>query len=114
MLKKLGVGEIEMAEDGRMALETLEKDPAFDLVMSDMWMPVMDGSELIKRIRANARLAQLKVVSITADVEARTNYQELGFDTILLKPVTVETLTDAFATVNDQVLRGCSKTNDML
>jgi CheY-like chemotaxis protein len=99
MLEKLGVTEIELAEDGRAALETLERDSAFDLVMSDMWMPVMDGGELIKRIRADERLAQLKVCSITADVEARMNYRELGFDVILLKPVTVEKLADLFAMV---------------
>ena len=99
MLEKLGVAEIELAEDGRAALETLERDSAFDLVMSDMWMPVMDGGELIKRIRSDERLAQLKVCSITADVEARMNYRELGFDVILLKPVTVEKLADLFATV---------------
>ena len=99
MLEKLGVAEIELAEDGRCALEMLEKDPVFDLVMSDMWMPVMDGAELIKRIRADACLTQLKVCSITADVEARANYRDLGFDVILLKPVTVEKLADLFATV---------------
>ena len=99
MLTKLGITDIELAEDGKVALERLEEDPAFDLVMSDMWMPVMDGAELIKRIRADARFAQLKVCSITADVEARINYRELGFDVILLKPVTVEKLTDLFATV---------------
>ena len=99
MLTKLGISDIELAEDGKVALERLEEDPAFDLVMSDMWMPVMDGAELIKRIRADARFAQLKVCSITADVEARINYRELGFDVILLKPVTIEKLTDLFATV---------------
>ena len=99
MLKKLGITDIELAEDGKVALERLEQDSAFDLVMSDMWMPVMDGAELIKRIRADARLAKLKVCSITADVEARRNYQQLGFDMMLLKPVTVEKLADLFATV---------------
>ena len=99
MLTKLGVTDIELAEDGKVALERLEENPAFDLVMSDMWMPVMDGAELIKRIRADERFAQLKVCAITADVEARTNYRELGFDVILLKPVTGEKLVDLFATV---------------
>ena len=70
----------------------LEKDSAFDLVMSDMWMPVMDGIELIKNIRANERLSKLNVCSITADVEARTTYKEQGFDSFLLKPVTIEKL----------------------
>jgi CheY-like chemotaxis protein len=94
ILKKLGVKDIKLVEDGKVALETLEGDPSFDLVMSDMWMPVMDGAELVKRIRADPRLAHLKVCSISADVETRANYRELGFDEMLLKPVTIEKLTD--------------------
>ena len=97
LLKKLGITDIELAEDGKMALELLAKDPAFDLVMSDIWMPVMDGAEMAKRIRADEHLAHLKVCAITADVEARTNYREQGFDSLLLKPVTIKTLTDFFA-----------------
>ena len=57
-------------------------------------MPVMDGIELIKRIRGDERLAHLKVCSITADVEARTTYREQGFDALLLKPVTIEKLAE--------------------
>ena len=96
LLTRLGVRDIVLAEDGKAALEKLEADPAFDLVLSDMWMPVMDGSELVKRIRADERLAHLKVCSITADVEARTTYREQGFDMLLLKPVTIEKMADLF------------------
>ena len=96
VLARLGVKDIVLAEDGKAALEKLEADPAFDLVLSDMWMPVMDGSELVKRIRADERLAHLKVCSITADVEARTTYREQGFDMLLLKPVTIEKMADLF------------------
>jgi CheY-like chemotaxis protein len=94
LLTRLGINDIELAEDGKAALEKLEADPAFDLVLSDMWMPVMDGAELVKRIRADGRLAHLKVCSITADVEARMTYREQGFDMLLLKPVTIEKMTD--------------------
>ena len=96
LLTKLGVSDIVLAEDGKAAFDKLEADPAFDLVLSDMWMPVMDGSELVKRIRADERLAHLKVCSITADVEARTTYREQGFDMLLLKPVTIEKMADLF------------------
>ena len=42
-----------------------------------------------------ARLAVwLKVCSITADVESRANYRELGFDALLLKPVTIEKMSE--------------------
>lgn len=94
MLKKLGITDIEVAVDGRAALDVLEKDQSFDIVLSDMWMPVMDGAELVRRIRGDERLAHLKVCSITADVEARTTYKEQGFDDLLLKPVTIEKLTE--------------------
>ena len=94
MLRKIGITDIELAVDGRAALDVLEKDQSFDLVMSDMWMPVMDGSELIRRIRDDERLAHLKVCSITADVEARTTYREQGFDALMLKPVTIEKLAE--------------------
>ena len=97
LLAKLGVKDVELAVDGVAALAKLEKDQFFDWVLSDMWMPAMDGAELIKRIRADARLAQLKVCSVTADVEARAHYREQGFDALLLKPVTVENLRELFA-----------------
>ncbi|MBR3222104.1 MAG: response regulator [Kiritimatiellae bacterium] len=97
LLKKLGVADIVLAENGRAALDMLEFDCAFDVVMSDMWMPVMDGAELVQRIRADERLARLNVCSITADVEARTTYREQGFDSLLLKPVTIEKLTELFS-----------------
>ena len=97
MLEEINITDIELAEDGKVALDILKRDPTFDLVMSDMWMPVMDGTELIKCIRADERLAKLKVCSITADVEARTTYREQGFDSFLMKPVTIKELMDFFA-----------------
>ena len=97
MLRKLGVADIELAVDGAAALEMLKKDSDFDWVLSDMWMPVMDGPELVKRIREDGRLAHLKVCSVTADVEARTVYKEQGFDALLLKPMTVDGLKGLFA-----------------
>ena len=101
MLRKLGIASAEFAENGKVALEMLEKDSAFDLVMTDMWMPVLDGIGLVKGIRANERLAKLNVCLITADVEARTTCREQGFDAFLLKPVTIEALTALFCRTPD-------------
>jgi len=99
MLKKLGITNVTLAENGKVALDLLEKDPAFDLVMTDMWMPVMDGDKLVKVIRADKRLAPLKVCLITADVEARSTYRNLGFDAILLKPVTLDKMSALFSEI---------------
>ena len=96
MLKKLGITNIVLAEDGKDALAKIEKGPAFDLVLTDLWMPVMDGNELVKAIRADKRIASLKVCAITADVEVRSTYKDIGFDMILLKPVTLDKMSDLF------------------
>ena len=97
ILKKLGIADVEQAEDGSAALDKLEKDSAFDIVLTDMWMPIMDGAELIRRIRADERLAKLKVCAITADVETRETYGKQGFDMLLLKPVTLEKVKELFS-----------------
>ena len=80
--------------DGEEALKILvapETKP-FDLVLSDLWMPNMDGGDLVRAIRANPALASLRVVAVTADVESRGTSTDMGFDGILLKPVTAEKL----------------------
>jgi len=93
MLKKLGTFDIVMARDGKEALDILTSaDASFDLVLTDMWMPVMDGEGLVRAVRADGRLAALPVHVVTADTEMPGKYREIGFDGLLLKPVTVEKL----------------------
>ena len=93
MLKKLGTFEVVMAKDGQEALDILNSsDTPFDLVLTDMWMPVMDGEGLVRAIRADGKLASIPVHVVTADTEMQGKYSETGFDGILLKPVTVEKL----------------------
>ena len=99
LLKHLGDFDIASAADGQEALEVL-KSPAsgrFDLVMTDMWMPRLDGAGLVKAIRADPALSGVRVLVVTADVEYQTKAAEIGFDGILLKPVTREKLAAALA-----------------
>ena len=93
MLKKLGTFDVVAAKDGQEALDALtSSDKPFDLVLTDMWMPIMDGGGLVHAIRADERFATLPVHVVTADTEMPGKYREIGFDGILLKPVTVEKL----------------------
>ena len=96
MLKKLGDFEISMAFNGVEAFEALKKQEgeAFDMVLTDMWMPEMNGDELIKLIRADLAFKDLPVYVITADVEAMKTYSGHGFTGILLKPITLEGLKE--------------------
>ena len=99
LMKNLGAFELEMAENGKEALTRLRRKdaPAFDVVLTDMWMPELDGEGLAKEIRADPQLADLPVHVITADVELQETYTQKGFDSIILKPVTIEALRTLFA-----------------
>ena len=94
LLKRLGDFDVETAPDGKAAYERLEKkdQPRFDGVLTDMWMPEMDGAGLASVIREHPDLFSMPVYVVTADVELQKDYAEKGFDDILLKPVTIDLL----------------------
>ena len=93
-LKNIGDFNVEMATDGVQALEILNAPGAepFDLVLTDMWMPNMDGDKLVKAIRQIPSLSSLRVIAVTADVALRNQFVKMGFNGILLKPITRENL----------------------
>ena len=99
LLKKAGNYETTLAMDGQEALKVLEAPGAkpYDLVLTDMWMPNLDGAGLIRAIRANPALATLRVIAVTADVESRVTCADMGFNGILLKPITTATLGKAIS-----------------
>lgn len=95
VLKKLASGElagkvpleVHFAQDGHHALQAL-RSGQFSLVMTDLYMPVMDGFALIERIRAEDALKSIPVVAISAGgPEARERAMQLGVDIYLRKPV---------------------------
>jgi len=78
--------QVRVAVDGVDAW-TLLKSEAFDLVVSDVDMPRMDGLELTARIRADRRLADLPVVLVTA-LESREDKErgvEVGANAYIVK-----------------------------
>ena len=101
ILRRAGAFETVQAADGAAALKALEAPGAkpFDAVLTDLWMPGMDGETLLRSIRANPALAGLPVVALTADVEYRAKYAEVGFDGVLLKPVTLGAVSEVLSEV---------------
>jgi CheY-like chemotaxis protein len=84
----------EKAQDGEEALDIL-KDKTFDLVITDLMMPKIDGKELLKTVKQN--FPELPVVLITG-YEAEFNPEEEPKpDGFLLKPFKVQQI--------DEVLR---------
>ena len=96
MLKKLGTFDVVMANDGKEALAILQasSDAPFDIVLTDMWMPVMDGEGLVRSMRADGKFATTPVDVVTADTEMQGKYSDMGFNGIVLKPITVEKLKE--------------------
>ncbi len=86
--------EVTIAENGATALEKLAANPGLELVVMDMMMPVMDGLEATRRIRASKELTRLPVIALTAGAmpEHRANCFEAGVDDFITKPVEVEQL----------------------
>jgi chemosensory pili system protein ChpA (sensor histidine kinase/response regulator) len=84
---------VSMAADGLQALERLaEEKPT--VVLSDIEMPRMDGFDLARNIRADARIADLPIIMITSRIaeKHREHAKELGVDHYLGKPFSEEEL----------------------
>ena len=93
-LRKLGTFDIGSAADGVEALAALRASGAepFDLMLTDIWMPNLDGEGLARAVRDDPALRGLRVVAVTADVEFPSKAAAAGFDGVLLKPVTADKL----------------------
>jgi two-component system, cell cycle response regulator len=91
--------EIIEAHDGSEAL--LQAELAHpDLILLDVNMPVMNGFEVLERLRGNPQLASIKVVALTAYAMRgdREKALQAGFDGYLTKPIDIQTLTETIET----------------
>jgi CheY-like chemotaxis protein len=61
-------------------------------VLTDMWMPELDGEGFVKAVRADEKLKALSVHVVTADIELQSTFAAKGFDSLILKPVTASQL----------------------
>ncbi len=86
--------DIVTAENGGEAMELLEKGEVFDLVVTDMNMPVMDGIELTRKIRELPALGEVPIIMATTESEkSQTELaQKAGVNDFLTKPFSPEVL----------------------
>lgn len=91
-LSKLPLGELYEAANGAEALEVL-KGACIDLALVDINMPVMDGEEMVNRLRENPETADLPVIIVSTDDSSahkeRLIQKKAGF---VQKPFTPQTL----------------------
>jgi signal transduction histidine kinase/DNA-binding response OmpR family regulator/CHASE3 domain sensor protein len=87
---------VDLAENGEIALHKI-KEAAYDLVLMDMQMPVMDGITATQEIRKLPRFANLPIVAMTANAMAgdRQRCLDAGMNDHVAKPVETEDLWQA-------------------
>ena len=85
---------LEIARNGREALERLARPPQVDLVLMDIMMPEMDGLEAMRQIRAQRELDRVPIIALTA--KAMRDDQEkclaAGANDYVAKPIDVDKL----------------------
>ncbi|MDT0689932.1 ATP-binding protein [Salegentibacter sp. F188] len=85
LVKSIGFS-CDTSVNGKQALQKL-KTEKFDLVLTDIQMPVMDGFELIKEIRNTPQINDIPVIALSGRREISSEtYREAGFNKNLLKP----------------------------
>ncbi|MCU7917683.1 MAG: response regulator [Candidatus Thiodiazotropha sp. (ex Epidulcina cf. delphinae)] len=91
--------EVAAAGDGREAIDTLNEDQAFDLVLMDIMMPEVDGYDTIRHIRKAMRLKAPKIIVLSARNTPQDHERSLaeGADDFLLKPIDSDKLKTAIS-----------------
>ncbi len=103
VLNKLGITPV-IVENGQLAINHL-LERSVDVILMDCQMPVLDGYQATKQIRAMPNFADIPIFALTADVDSRTKDKALsfGFTRYISKPIKIEQLTKSLlAVIDDQ------------
>ena len=88
------VASVDVAENGAVGLERFSE--AYDLVLTDYFMPQVNGPEMIKAMRAQGFKGPIIGVTAATIGEQRLDLLDAGADLVLNKPLTKESIIDAF------------------
>jgi len=95
LLHDLGYANVTEADDGNTALPLL-KNGSFEFLITDWNMPGMPGLDLLKAVRADARLSKLPVLMLTAEAKREQIIEaaQAGVSGYVIKPFTAATLKE--------------------
>ena len=95
LLIDLGYANVTEADDGATALPMLQAGN-FDFLITDWNMPGMPGLDLLKAVRADARLAKMPVLMLTAEAKREQIIEaaQAGLNGYVIKPFTAVTLKE--------------------
>lgn len=94
LLRQLGFNNIDEATDGSSALTQLRSGTQYGLVISDWNMEPMTGLQLLREVRADAKLKGLPFIMVTAESKSENVIaaKEAGVSNYIVKPFNAETL----------------------
>jgi two-component system chemotaxis response regulator CheY len=100
LLKQIGFDNVDEATDGSMALQKL-RDKPYGLVISDWNMEPMTGLQLLREVRADAKLKALPFIMITAESKTENVMmaREAGVSNYIVKPFNAATLKTKLSAV---------------
>jgi two-component system chemotaxis response regulator CheY len=106
LLKELGFGNVDEAEDGAAGLARL-RGGGFEFVISDWNMPNLDGLQMLKEIRADAALAHLPVLMVTAESKKENIIAaaQAGASGYVVKPFTAATLDEKLSKILEKMAK---------
>jgi CheY-like chemotaxis protein len=98
-LGQVGLKEVQVAWDGAEALAVLKAGPAPDLVLLDLRLPLVDGLEVLARLRSDPDLKGLKVIVLSSSESPldKAACQALGVTAYLGKPLDGQALLTHFS-----------------
>ena len=100
MLMKTGkVSEVIEAGNGSDAIGVLKSRNDIDLILLDIIMPVMNGIEMLKVVRADDNLRQLPIIVLTTDETKKGEALEFGANGFLMKPIRADDLKKKISSV---------------
>ncbi|VAX03943.1 Chemotaxis regulator - transmits chemoreceptor signals to flagellar motor components CheY [hydrothermal vent metagenome] len=104
LLRDLGFSNTQEADDGLTALPIL-KAGGFDFLVTDWNMPGMQGIDLLKAVRADAELASLPVLMVTAEQKREQIIEaaQAGVNGYIVKPFTAQTLKEKIDKIFERV-----------
>jgi len=96
----MGVKHISVAKDGREAFQKLNAEPVH-LAISDLYMPDIDGFQLLRAIRAHPKLGKTGFIILTGRKDATVvqNAVKLGVNNVIAKPFTPDVLKKSIESV---------------
>jgi len=100
LLKQLGFNNVDEATDGSMALQMLRVG-AYGLIISDWNMEPMTGLQLLREVRADAKLKDTPFIMVTAESKTENVIaaKEAGVSNYIVKPFNAETLKGKMVSV---------------